>query len=218
MFVEQCRELDIAIALTPKGVNGVAAMMRKPPSSQLLMHSTLSSQRDGGSLSRPSTPFGGTSQAGGGIGAIEKLGKELNKGLLTLMNDLKTPRGVSTVPTVAQPAPQAAPRCNSASGGELGRTSAPGGGAPRSASVATTFQQPVGADPDLDVQLAKLEAAGPLPPVGVTGLSDHWPLMPVYYILLRTTNMSANYRPPMKYSVNHDAGDMMRVTSQSFHP
>ena len=32
--MEQCRELDIAIALSPKGVSSVAAMMRKPGAGQ----------------------------------------------------------------------------------------------------------------------------------------------------------------------------------------
>ncbi len=79
--MEQCRELDIAIALAPNGVNGVAAAMRRPPALSGVA---------GGDKSRPSTPSVGSLTSSNpssvNMSAIEKLGKELNKSLLNLVN------------------------------------------------------------------------------------------------------------------------------------
>lgn len=82
--MEQCRELDIAIALCPKGVNGVAALMRKP------------SVNGTGNASRPSTPAHGARGAADVVpakGGISAFKDTFNKSLLTLMYDIKTPRG-----------------------------------------------------------------------------------------------------------------------------
>jgi hypothetical protein len=84
-MVEQCRELDIAIALSPKGVDGVAAMMRQASNSGCENTNRTSS-------SRPGTP----SSSKTGPGMFEW---QVNRGILNLLQDLKTPRqstGAST--------------------------------------------------------------------------------------------------------------------------
>lgn len=118
--------------------------------------------------SRPSTPVGG---------AIEKLGKELNKGLLNLMNDLKTPRASAGAPSAHASLMTSSSIQRRNSGGGLHT-----GGANRdlaTVSMPVAAQRTLGAvavakaaEPastdglDFDAQLAHLEAAaGPLPPV-----------------------------------------------------
>ena len=176
VFIEQCRELDIAIAHAPKGVNGVAEMILRQPSAGLSVRMPSTNGRDGGSLSRPSTPFGGGQGGGGsgGMGAIEKLGKELNKGLLTLMNDLKTPRGGGG----ASSTPGIPPRERRMSaGGDLARGSVPIGVGSRGMNSVSTSAASVpsgaahsaaargGGAADLEAMIAQLEATGPLPPM-----------------------------------------------------
>ncbi|GAX77587.1 hypothetical protein CEUSTIGMA_g5031.t1 [Chlamydomonas eustigma] len=191
VFVEQCRELDIAIALSPKGVNGMVAAMRKP--SQIGGPASSGASSDGRSSSRPSTPHGGSSTgaanaSGSSMAAIEKLKNDLNKGLLGLMQDLKTPRGQSHSATTTG-TPQALVNSiertsasgtsmhsstlatsskNSSSAADMFRFPAP---LQRSSTGTNPFQQ--GAQQalvkkpgptDFEAQLLVLDAEGPLPP------------------------------------------------------
>jgi len=91
VFVEQCRELDIAIAVTPKGAANIAAMIRK--------HLPGAGLGNGANFARGSAGSdgaGGENAKSSGLGTsfstLEKFGKELNRSLHTIMQDLKAPK------------------------------------------------------------------------------------------------------------------------------
>lgn len=133
VFVEQCRELDIAIAVSPKGVGNIAAMLRKQQHSQQaaagatgVSRSSASGGTTGGQRSLATTsmtlgagpgggpgaggswgPFagftGGSGGAGGGpagagagpgsaLDRFQNFGQQLNKGLTSMIADLKSPK------------------------------------------------------------------------------------------------------------------------------
>lgn len=79
MFVEQCRELDIAIAMSPKGAANIAQYMRKQAAAAAAQ-STRPMASTSKPLSGPAGPAGSQAQFKQGlVSGLEKLGKNFNQ-------------------------------------------------------------------------------------------------------------------------------------------
>lgn len=122
VFIEQCRELDIAIAATSPGAASIARTMarKQMQAAAAAAVSAPSASAGGGSNgSGSSRPRSGADSNKSAMGTLESLGKQLNRNINAFMLDFKSPKsspheGSSGAPGSTGSSPHGDPRSSSA--------------------------------------------------------------------------------------------------------